>query len=267
MAEDAGGCPPINVPAAVAAIRSKLEALDQSSAACSARCGPLPAEISSIIARLDAMDKAVSLARQETTVLPASIAAIIARLDAMDRASDLIHDEYSRVPTALDRRAAQLEQMIGERYTMLQKQHDTLQKFADTRDDTIRRAEEEVRSVFNERFRAVDLRFSERDLRFAQIDTDHQKAIEAALNAVNNASEKNERSFTKQMDSLQAASAAGQASMQARIDDLKERLSEHEGATKGFADNRNWGATIIMATAALATVAVAAYNVLMMARH
>ena len=239
MTEDAGGCPPINVPAAVAAIRSKLDALDRSSAACAARCDPLPAEISSIIARLD----------------------------AMDRASDLIHDEYSRVPTALDRRAAQLEQMIGERYTMLQKQHDTLQKFADTRDDAIRRAEEEVRSVFNERFRAVDLRFSERDLRFSQIDIDHQKAIEAALNAVNNASEKNERSFTKQMDSLQAASAAGQASMQARIDDLKERLSEHEGATKGFADNRNWGATALMVAAALATVAVAAYNVLMMARH
>ena len=239
MTEDASGCPPINVPAAVAAIRSKLDALDRSSVACAARCGPLPAEISSILARLD----------------------------AMDRASDLIHDEYSRVPTALDRRAAQLEQMIGERYTMLQKQHDTLQKFADTRDDAIRRAEEEVRSVFNERFRAVDLRFSERDLRFSQIDIDHQKAIEAALNAVNNASEKNERSFTKQMDSLQAASAAGQASMQARIDDLKERLSEHEGATKGFADNRNWGATALMVAAALATVAVAAYNVLMMARH
>ena len=239
MTEDAGGCPPINVPAAVAAIRAKLEALDKAATACSSRCQPIPAEIS----------------------------AILARLAAMDRATDLMHDEYSRVPTALDRRAAQLEQMIGERYTMLQKQHDTLQKFADTRDDTIRRAEEEVRSVFNERFRAVDLRFSERDLRFAQIDTDHQKAIEAALNAVNNASEKNERSFTKQMDSLQAASIASQGSMQARIDDLKERLSEHEGATKGFADNRNWGATIIMATAALATVAVAAYNVLMMARH
>ena len=239
MTEDAGGCPPINVPAAVAAIRSKLDALDRSSVACAARCSPLPAEISSILARLD----------------------------AMDRAADLMHDEYSRVPTALDRRAAQLEQMIGERYTMLQKQHDILQKFADTRDEAIRRAEEEVRSVFNERFRAVDLRFSERDLRFSQIDIDHQKAIEAALNAVNNASEKNERSFTKQMDSLQAASAAGQASMQARIDDLKERLSEHEGATKGFADNRNWGATALMVAAALATVAVAAYNVLMMARH
>ena len=239
MTEDASGCPPINVPAAVAAIRAKLEMLDHQAAACAAHCQPFSAQIS----------------------------AILARLDAMDRATDLMHEEYSRVPTALDRRSAQLEQMIGERYTMLQKQHDTLQKFADTRDEAIRRATEELRNVFSERFRAVDLRFSERDLRFSQIDIDHQKAIEAALNAVNNASEKNERSFTKQMDSLQAASAAGQASMQARIDDLKERLSEHEGATKGFADNRNWGATIIMATAALATVAVAAYNVLMMARH
>lgn len=239
MTEDASGCPPINVPAAVAAIRSKLDFLDKTSDACAERCSPLPA----------------------------AVAAIIARLDAMDRASDLMHDEYSRVPTALDRRAAQLEQMVGERCAMLQKQHDTLQKYADTRDEAIRRAAEELRNVFAERFRAVDLRFSERDLRFAQIDADHQKAIEAALTAVNNASEKNERSFTKQIDSLQAASVASQASMQARIDDLKERLSEHEGATKGFADNRNWGATALMAAAALATVAVAAYNVLMMARH
>jgi chromosome segregation ATPase len=227
------------VPAAVAAIRAKLDFLDKTSDACAARCSPLPAEIS----------------------------AIVARLDAMDRATDLMHADYSRVPTDLDRRAAQLEQMVGERCAMLQKQHDTLQKYADTRDDVIRRAADELRNVFNERFRAVDLRFSERDLRFAQIDIDHQKAIEAALATVNNASEKNERSFTKQIDSLQAASIASQASMQARIDDLKERLSEHEGATKGFADNRNWGATIIMATAALATVAVAAYNVIMMARH
>lgn len=233
MTEDAIGCPPINVPAAIAAIRAKLEALDAASAVCSARCQPVPAEIS----------------------------AILARLDAMDRATDLMHEEYSRVPTALDRRAAQLEQMIEERHQMLQKQLDTLQKFADSRDEAIRRASNEIRDIFAERFRAVDLRFSERDLRFAQIDVDHQKAIEAALTAVNNASEKNERNFTKQIDNMTLAMNTSTQSTAGRIDDLKERVATKEGAGTGMSSMIGWVVAAIMALAAITGAIVAVTNI------
>ena len=233
MPEVAQVCPPINVPATVASLDARLAAVEQGLNATIAGMAPLPVAVSSIYARLE----------------------------AMDRATTLMHDDYNRVPTDLDRRASQLEQMIEERFKMLQRQHDILQKFADTRDEAIGRMAAELKDIFSERFRAVDLRFSERDLRFSQIDADHQKAIEAALVAVHSSSEKTERSFTKQIDNITLALGTSAQSMAGRIDDLKERVATKEGAGTGMSSMIGWVVAAIMALAAITGAVVAVTNV------
>ena len=236
MAEDAI-CPPINVPAAIASIRSRLDALDQAEASTQGLLSSVPADI----------------------------AYITARLDAMDRATTLLHQDYTQVPTELDRRAIQIEQVFDAKLSAVTQSHVTLQKFADTRDVAIDRATADLRAHFLERLMAIDLRFAERDLRFNQASQDHQKAIDAALSAVNLASEKNERAFTKQIDGLSETARTTTESMGKRIDDLKERLILREGTCTGTQQGvsavTGWVVAGVMTVTAIVSTMIALYNV------
>ena len=196
-----------------------------------------------------------------------AVSAIKARLDAMDRATELMHDDYSRVPTELDRRASQLEQLISEKVEMVQRQHDTLQKFADTRDRAIDRAAQEVRTYLTERLHAIDMRFAERDLRFSQTAIDHQTAIAAALSAVQTATDKNERTFNKQLEGLSASTQASMLSVSLRMDDLKERFARREGSFTGMSAVTGWIVAAITSVTAIVATMVAIYNVTRFVPH
>lgn len=227
-------CPPVNVPAAIASIQAKLSALEAT----------------------------VARAQSVSSDMPEAVAEINARLNAMDRATVLLHQDYTQVPTELDRRASQLEQVFDAKIALLQRLLDNLQKYADTRDTAIDRAMSDLRGHFTDRIAAVDLRFTERDIRFSQASVDHQKAIDAALASVNLSSEKNERSFTKQIDGLQDAANKSTEGMGKRIDDLKERLIMQSGTSTGISAVTGWVVAGIMTITAVVTTMVALYNVI-----
>jgi chromosome segregation ATPase len=233
-----------------------------------ALCPPLnvPAAVASIKARLDALDQAESSTQELLSSVPAAISAIYARLDAMDRATDLMHSDYTQVPTELDRRAIQLEQVFDSKIELLRTLYANLQKYADTRDIAIDRAVDNLKIHMLERIATIDMRFAERDLRFSQTGIDHQKAIDAALASVNSASEKNERAFTKQIDNLSDALNRSAESLGGRIGDLKDRLTRSEGtsngATAGVTAVTGWIVAGIMTITAIVTTMVALYNVI-----
>ena len=227
-------CPPVNVPAAIASIQAKLSALEAT----------------------------VARTQSVSSDMPEAVAEINARLNAMDRATVLLHQDYTQVPTELDRRASQLEQVFDAKIALLQRLLDNLQKYADTRDTAIDRAMSDLRGHFTDRIAAVDLRFTERDIRFAQASVDHQKAIDAALASVNLSSEKNERSFTKQIDGLQDAANKSTEGMGKRIDDLKKRLIMQSGTSTGISAVTGWVVAGIMTITAVVTTMVALYNVI-----
>jgi len=104
-----------------------------------------------------------------------------------------------------------------------------------------------IERVHDEKFKGIEVRFAE-----------SKTALDAALRAAQNlvdaqnksnaeSSEKSERSFTKQIEALDAQTRTITMSQSREINDLKERFIGSEGSIKGAVDNT----TKIMAAAIL----------------
>jgi polyhydroxyalkanoate synthesis regulator phasin len=94
-----------------------------------------------------------------------------------------------------------------------------------------------IEKVHEEKFKSIETRFAE-----------GKTALDAALRAAQNlvdaqnrsnaeASEKSERSFTKQIEALDQQTKTITSSQSKEINDLKERFVANEGVTKGSTDN------------------------------
>lgn len=110
-----------------------------------------------------------------------------------------------------------------------------------------------LEAVTNEKFRRIDTQISERDTRTEQSSRDAKVAIDAALQAQKEAvSEQNksnaasmtksEAGFTKLLDQQQLMIQQNTKTTDEKIEDLKGRVNNSEGQTKGSGDA--WGIII-----------------------
>jgi predicted DNA binding CopG/RHH family protein len=174
-----------------------------------------------------------------------TIPAIVERLNAMDKAAALLHDNLVRVPTEIDRREDALKELFDTKIDFLKQKIDDVKTFAHTREST------GIEVLFAERFKSIELRFSERDLRFSQTELSHQSAIQSALAAVSLANDKNEKSFTKQVDAITANIVSNTVNIDTRIEDLKQRITMFEGRNSGVSNSLGWIVAAITTIAAI----------------
>lgn len=113
---------------------------------------------------------------------------------------------------------------------------------------------ENLRSLIIEKLNTVELRFTERDLRFTQATVNNQRAIEAAQAAVSVASEKNEKTFTKQIDGITAGTVISNTATEHRVSDLKDRMTMFDGRTSGASNSLGWVLAVISAAAAIVSI-------------
>jgi len=113
----------------------------------------------------------------------------------------------------------------------------------------------ELQARHEERLHSVDermqLQFEERDVRTEQMSRDSKVAVDAALQAAKEAvSEQNksnekailksEAATTKQIDAISVLISTMTKATEDKINDLKERLDEKKGRSKGVTDFAGW---------------------------
>jgi hypothetical protein len=119
-----------------------------------------------------------------------------------------------------------------------------------------------IEDVHSEKFKSLETRFTESKV-------DGKVALEAALRAAQNlvdaqnranaeASDKSERSFTKQIEALDQQTKTITSSQSREINDLKERFIGTEGHTKGTVDNT---ARLMVAAALLSSLVTLGFSI------
>ena len=188
----------------------------------------------------------------------------------INQVHDLINSEVRAVSSGLSSRidAADRERLH------LQAQIDTLPSEVTRRIDTLR-------LLHQEKFDSIQVQFTERDTRTEQTSRDSKVAVDAALQAAKEAVEKqntssalaiakSESATTKQIDqqgiliatattSLNERIDAASATMNSKIDDLKDRLNRMEGGTNG--GHQAWGYIVGVAGSLIGIISLL-YNVL-----
>jgi hypothetical protein len=188
---------------------------------------------------------------------------IKARLDGMDEAQRLFQAGLNRVPSEVDTRVAALAALFDERFRSL--------------DDGLRASA----LLQDERFKSIQTQFEERDTRVRETASMTKTAVDAALLAQQGAADKASQSFeasiakieaafAKQIDAMAALIASSRLAADARIEDLKERMTRSEGLAGGQSASKSeqhqaGGAnlaiigTIISVVALLVTIALAVF--------
>jgi hypothetical protein len=164
----------------------------------------------------------------------------------------------SALTTAVILRAtAALKELIFTRLDAMDKALVLLQSRADKVPSDIDIAVGAIRAVYDEKFKSVALQFSERDVRTEQTSRDSKVAVDAALQAAKEAVgeqnkssalaiAKSEAATTKQIDQIVILINATNASINDKVDDLKNRLSSIESRLeKG--EGRGVGQTDVVA--------------------
>lgn len=128
-----------------------------------------------------------------------------------------------------------------------------LEKEKDRIPELISNAVRQLKELHAEKFASIGTQFVERDTRTEQTSRDSKVAVDAALSAQKEAAgaqnesimasiAKSEAAFTKQIDQQQLLIQQRTSALDDKIEDLKGRVNNNEGQTKGSGDA--WGIII-----------------------
>lgn len=147
---------------------------------------------------------------------------IVGRIESIERSIEVSHDDLVRVPTHVDKAIESLRSLVWGRF--------------DQEDERITGMEK----VNNERFTSIGTQFKERDTRVEQTARDSKVAIDAALAAQEKSAskqtdslvlsiDKSEKTTIKSIDALQQLLTNTSAGLAGNINDLKDRIAKLEG--------------------------------------
>ena len=189
--------------------------------------------------------------------------------------------EINQVQALLDAHMDGLEGTLSARITAIDRDVDRLQLAVEQEPANTGALISTLRDLHEEKFKSIQVQFVERDTRTEQTSRDSKVAVDAALQAAKEAVEKqntssalaiakSESATTKQIDqqgilistattSLNERIDAASATMNSKIDDLKDRLNRMEGGTTG--GHQAWGYIIGVAGSLIGIISLL-FNVL-----
>ena len=120
-------------------------------------------------------------------------------------------------------------------------------------------------NTYDEKFASIGTQFKERDTRGEQTQKDSKVAVDAALQAAKEAVgeqnkssalaiAKSEASTTKQIDQIGIIMSTSQKALDEKIDDLRTRLTNMDGRSKGIGDS--WGVLVGLVGLVAAVISV-----------
>lgn len=161
------------------------------------------------------------------------VSAFTARLDAIDKATSVFSEGLFRVPTQLQQAISAEHALTGEMFARIE-----------GRFEDVAHQLGAVKELKAEQFKAIQQQFAERDTRTEQISKQSEVAINAALQAAKEAVaeqnrssalaiSKSEASTDKRIDQIGQSQANQTSALDAKINDIKDRLIIMEGRILG----------------------------------
>ena len=166
-----------------------------------------------------------------------------------------LYREINQVKQLLDANMAGIKETLSARITAIDHDLDRLQLAVEQEPAQTGVLVDTLKTLHNEKFGSIQVQFIERDVRTEQTSRDSKVAVDAALQAAKEAVEKqntssalaiakSESATTKQIDtqgilittattSLNERIDAASATMNSKIDDLKDRMNRIEGGASG----------------------------------
>jgi len=166
-----------------------------------------------------------------------------------------LYREINQVKQLLDANMAGVKETLSARITAIDHDLDRLQLAVEQEPAQTGVLVDTLKTLHNEKFGSIQVQFIERDVRTEQTSRDSKVAVDAALQAAKEAVEKqntssalaiakSESATTKQIDtqgilittattSLNERIDAASATMNSKIDDLKDRMNRIEGGATG----------------------------------
>ena len=166
-----------------------------------------------------------------------------------------LYREINQVQALLHSEMEGLSGRLGARITSVDHGLDRLRLIIDREPELTNQLVNNLKSIHEEKLSSIQVQFIERDVRTEQTSRDSKVAVDAALQAAKEAVEKqnassalaiakSESATTKQIDtqgilittattSLNERIDAASATMNSKIDDLKDRLNRMEGMGVG----------------------------------
>ena len=166
-----------------------------------------------------------------------------------------LYREINQVKQLLDANMAGIKETLSARITAIDHDLDRLQLAVEQEPAQTGVLVDTLKTLHNEKFGSIQVQFIERDVRTEQTSRDSKVAVDAALQAAKEAVEKqntssalaiakSESATTKQIDtqgilittattSLNERIDAASATMNSKIDDLKDRMNRIEGGATG----------------------------------
>ena len=187
-----------------------------------------------------------------------------------------LYREINQVKLLLDSSMEGLSGRLDARITSVDHGLDRLRLIIDREPELTNQLVNNLKSIHEEKLSSIQVQFIERDVRTEQTSRDSKVAVDAALQAAKEAVEKqnassalaiakSESATTKQIDtqgilittattSLNERIDAASATMNSKIDDLKDRLNRMEGGQTG--GHQVWGYIIGIAGTMVALIAL-----------
>ena len=187
-----------------------------------------------------------------------------------------LYREINQVQALLHSEMEGLSGRLDARITSVDHGLDRIRLLVDREPEVTTQLVNNLKSVHEEKLSSIQVQFIERDVRTEQTSRDSKVAVDAALQAAKEAVEKqnassalaiakSESATTKQIDtqgilittattSLNERIDAASATMNSKIDDLKDRLNRMEGGQTG--GHQVWGYIIGIAGTMVALIAL-----------
>ena len=187
-----------------------------------------------------------------------------------------LYREINQVQALLHSEMEGLSGRLDARITSVDHGLDRLRLIIDREPELTNQLVNNLKSIHEEKLSSIQVQFIERDVRTEQTSRDSKVAVDAALQAAKEAVEKqnassalaiakSESATTKQIDtqgilittattSLNERIDAASATMNSKIDDLKDRLNRMEGGQSG--GHQVWGYIIGIAGTMVGLIAL-----------
>ena len=187
-----------------------------------------------------------------------------------------MYREINQVQALLHSEMEGLSGRLDARITSVDHGLDRIRLLVDREPEVTTQLVNNLKSIHEEKLSSIQVQFIERDVRTEQTSRDSKVAVDAALQAAKEAVEKqnassalaiakSESATTKQIDtqgilittattSLNERIDAASATMNSKIDDLKDRLNRMEGGQTG--GHQVWGYIIGIAGTMVALIAL-----------
>jgi len=165
----------------------------------------------------------------------------------------------------LDKAIGSVREIIEARLTGIENVLAILQKGMETLPESCLAEVQALEALHEEKFNGIKTQIIERDIQAEKASRDVKSAVDAAFAAAKEAvSEQNksnalsitksEAAFTKQLDGVNALIITSTATVEGKINDIKERLTMIESHKKGVADG--WGIIVGVTSLMIALAAV-----------